>query len=629
MKNTTSCGRILLISTILLAAAITFGFALSMDLPVYATTAAPSMTIGSENVLKNNANTDDAPTVWFAGNSWRVISYDRFGNKYTNSRGAMTLFASNNLVGSGPFNQTIPADAANDYQGSVLQNTVNHVYHDLFSAKEKRAVLNRTLSAKEYLSSNPYSTGVSKTITSGYLWPLSSAEAYSLPSNAFRQADYQWWLRSPGFTPFFAASVYRQGFVQDWGSIVDRNYGVRPAFNMNINAILFTTSAVDGKPDTTDSDPLQPIRRNPACEWKLTLRDDGMIPGLAEHADYDVSEIIETENGVSIVYTGATTGTNEYISAIITDKPISDPSAEITYYGRIKQCTSKNDTSGSITIDVSDKLCKNSRLYVFNEQWNGDRHTNYASALKEIKLLSLLDGQSNTVKKDTPGRGTAATTPADLRKDDSIFHRAGKKTSRLTAPGNDVHNILLTKMTPKGARTLALSWTRINNAEGYDIFLAKCRKKSTCRLVKTIKNNDILTWKKKSLTKRTAYKALVRAWIMKDGKKFYIKTSPTVYAYTSGSTKYHTNAKGVVINKTNVFLATGKTFTIKAKVIKLKKGKKLMPRRYVPELRYLSSDTNVATVNNSGQITTKGKGVCKIYTYSANGSSKILTVTVR
>ena len=47
---------------------------------------------------------------------------------------------------------------------------------------------------------------------------------------------------------------------------------------------------------------------------------------------------------MSVTYTGAATGTNEYISAIITDKPITDSSAKITYYGRVKNCTSASDT---------------------------------------------------------------------------------------------------------------------------------------------------------------------------------------------------------------------------------------------------------------------------------------------
>ena len=55
--------------------------------------------------------------------------------------------------------------------------------------------------------------------------------------------------------------------------------------------------------------------------------------------------------------------------------------------------------------------------------------------------------------------------------------------------------------------------------------------------------------------------------------------------------------------KVKVTLKKGKTFRIKAKVVKLKKGKKLMRNKHVPKLRYLSSDKKVATVSKAGKIT--------------------------
>ena len=62
---------------------------------------------------------------------------------------------------------------------------------------------------------------------------------------------------------------------------------------------------------------------------------------------------------------------------------------------------------------------------------------------------------------------------------------------------------------------------------------------------------------------------------------------------------------------------------------KLKKGKKLMKKGHGPKLRYLSSNTKVATVSSSGKILAKAKGKCSVYVYAVNGVSKTIKVTVK
>jgi uncharacterized protein YjdB len=116
---------------------------------------------------------------------------------------------------------------------------------------------------------------------------------------------------------------------------------------------------------------------------------------------------------------------------------------------------------------------------------------------------------------------------------------------------------------------------------------------------------------------------------MDGSKKVYGKKSPTVYACTSGSKAGYTAAKRVTVKKTKVSLKKGRTYTIKAGVIRLDKGKKLMPVSYAPKLRYLSSNPGVAKVSKSGKITAVKKGRCKVYVYAHNGVYKTVTVTVR
>lgn len=187
---------------------------------------------------------------------------------------------------------------------------------------------------------------------------------------------------------------------------------------------------------------------------------------------------------------------------------------------------------------------------------------------------------------------------------------------------------LIIKMTSKKSNMLVLKWNKISGAEGYDIFFKNCGKKKA-KKIKTIKGNKTFKWTKKGLKKRKTYKAIVKAFVIKNGKKKYIKTSPMVHSYTSGGTKKYTNPKSVKLNKTKVTLKIGEKFKIKGKVLKLKKHKKLMPTTHTHKLRFLSSDKKIATVSGGGRITAKAKGKCKVYAVAINGVSKTVSVTVK
>ena len=65
------------------------------------------------------------------------------------------------------------------------------------------------------------------------------------------------------------------------------------------------------------------------------------------------------------------------------------------------------------------------------------------------------------------------------------------------------------------------------------------------------------------------------------------------------------------------------------KVKKLKKNKKLMPKKHVPTVRYLSSNKKVATVSKGGKIKGVKKGTCYVYAYAHNGVFKKVKVTVK
>ena len=243
---------------------------------------------------------------------------------------------------------------------------------------------------------------------------------------------------------------------------------------------------------------------------------------------------------------------------------------------------------------------------------------------KDGKGTSYKDGAEVTLTKDTTlyaqweNNDAPTPTPAPTPAPNPVV----KKTS----------DLLIAKLTAKGNTGFVLTWNAVNGAKGYDIYFDRCNGKDSTKgmkKVKTVKAGKALKWTKTGLKKKTAYKAYVKAYTVKNGKKKYIKTSPLTHAYTSGASKKYSNAKALTVNKTKVALKKGKTFKIKTQITKVKKNKKLMPKTHVKTVRYMTSNKKVATVSAGGKITAKAKGTCFVYAYTHNCIYKKIAVTVK
>ena len=194
-----------------------------------------------------------------------------------------------------------------------------------------------------------------------------------------------------------------------------------------------------------------------------------------------------------------------------------------------------------------------------------------------------------------------------------------------------VSGTLATKMKAKGPSSLVLSWSKVKGAEGYDIFFSRCNHdgmKLVPLKVKSFKGNNVFTWTKGKLKEHTAYKACVKAYVVENGKKRYVRKSLQAHAYTSGGTMRFTNAKSIKLKKSQVKIKAGKTSRVKATIAKLHKDKELM-RGHVPRLRFKTSNKKIATVSKGGVIKARGKGTCFILVYAHDGISKKVRVTVR
>ena len=321
-----------------------------------------------------------------------------------------------------------------------------------------------------------------------------------------------------------------------------------------------------------------------------------------------------------------------------------------------KEYNGKEQTyKGTVTVTSSDNAFDPSKFrYTGSTTVKGTGAGTYTTALATEECIysdplyelnvTVGDPIRLTIKQAPKPTTKPTTKPAPKPTTKPAPKPTTKPTTR-PAPKPDpkpdkVSGTLIVKMTAKGKRSLTLSWTGIKGADGYDIFFSRCnhgKKHPECRKVKTIKagaaKSGAIRWTKKELNKRKAYKAYVKAWTMKDGRKTYIRTSPAVHAYTSGYTKRYTNPGSVTVKKANVLLTAGSPsnskYKIKAGVKKLRSGKRLMSKKHAPKLRYLSSDERIATVSKSGKITARSKGKCTICVYAVNGVSKTVYVTVK
>ena len=270
------------------------------------------------------------------------------------------------------------------------------------------------------------------------------------PSNSLGPGT-RYWLRS--FEPWDRLPFMvgeNASLMGDWG---DNPSAVRPAMNLTTtgNNILFISAAEGGKP----AGGLAEIPKYARNDWKLTLLD-------SSRSGFSVTttSVSTTDHGgdIQIEYSGAKTGPNEYISVLL-----KDDDGNPTYYGRSAALT---EASGSVTIPVAAGLTAGEyTLYVYNEQYNGDKRTDYASELQSVSL-TVAEAATYTVTygPGTNGTGTASTATklegAPLTLAGESFTRTGyTQTGWATRDGGEMAYALGAIYENDEAITLYPVWT--------------------------------------------------------------------------------------------------------------------------------------------------------------------------
>ena len=260
-------------------------------------------------------------------------------------------------------------------------------------------------------------------------------------------ADF-WWLRSPGILDDSAAIVDSLGFLSRIGITVDNNrVAVRPAFNINLESVLFTSAAEGGKiPGILGT--LSTVPDYTGNEWKLTLLDSNRSSFKA-NVNGQTSASASAGGSVQISYSGAQTGDNEYVSVLLCDN-----NNTVLYYGNIAQ----NSASGTATLNIPSGLDGgNYTLKVFSEQCNGDYKTDYASAFQDISLTVTLPQETTpqasfTAKSDNGGTLSNVDTSMQYSTDGGVNWNDVTGTS-MELTGVTAENDVLVKRPGNGSTT--------------------------------------------------------------------------------------------------------------------------------------------------------------------------------
>ena len=330
----------------------------------------------------------DKSRLSFAGHEWWVI-----GQKTDKSNNApiITLLAVNNDFGDVPFRtgSAVPFENAsrysedngyyannpsdmsqwrkpNEYAGSTLQ--------------QKMVSLAEAIPEKEQAVIRP------KDITEGItgqevkaqkLWAFSQEDSIYLYRNSCKYAA-QWWTRSSNEVYGYGSWTIHPDGRSGSALNVDYDAAVRPAMEMDLSSVLFISAAEHGKV----ADLTTPIAEYAGDEWKLTLHD-------SDRDDFTAKTVLVNGSVLEVEYKNAKVGDNEYISAVI-----KDADGSISRYARVVQLDgTTNGTRGRAAIDLTGIDMTGKTLCVFNEQFNGDHKTDYAGALREVKLTDEIDEQ--------------------------------------------------------------------------------------------------------------------------------------------------------------------------------------------------------------------------------------------
>jgi hypothetical protein len=358
-------------------------------------TQAASMCSGMPNI-RPNIERSDGTVISFAGQEWWVIGYNgtgvftkagdvdnvtlllkSAGNPYGNS----TFRAKNATGGSGWVEYPVGSGAyfegsfsmPSDYNDSTLHRNTSALAGDVsyFPAKELALINPRTLFASTPGEDNDEIGGAA--VINQKLWALSQEEWTEIGDDTARSFGTFFWMRSP-YVDVNATFGFPTG-GQMFFNLVANDLAIRPALNLNLSSVLFTSaaSAESGKTIAPPGRLSSVGALGGAIKFTVEVADASFL----SIACTDTAErIVEAGSTIRIAYSGAQTAANKFVSCVIENKD------GMLLYGRITNVAS-GTVSFVVPADLPDGVYS---IKLFNEECNLDSETDYACRPVSIPL---------------------------------------------------------------------------------------------------------------------------------------------------------------------------------------------------------------------------------------------------
>lgn len=180
--------------------------------------------------------------------------------------------------------------------------------------------------------------------------------------------------------------------------------------------------------------------------------------------------------------------------------------------------------------------------------------------------------------------------------------------------------------------SLAISWGKVEDADGYMLYASYCGTDKAPKLVATKNDSSICNYfldklDGKKIDKSKPIKAYVVAYRNENGKRTAIARSITLHI--AGEKSKYTNPASISASEKNIYLSVGEKRTISSTIQYESKKKKPLPSSHSSEKRYRSSCNKVATVDKNGVITAKAKGSSTVLIIAQNGVQTKVNVIVK
>lgn len=228
-------------------------------------------------------------------------------------------------------------------------------------------------------------------------------------AHRYSKGEGLWWLRTPGKEGSFVACVNYDGYIFQAGRSVDDDYvGIRPAFNLNLNSVLFTSAA-------DNSGHIDFGTAIPGCsgsEWKVTLKDGN---------DFSSGATVSGTTSLMTGYSNATlTISHAALSSLSGDytnvtASLTDADGKLLYYGSINSSTSETES----TVTIPEGLTEGTyALSIYGEDWNGEKRTDCATGTPYTVTLTV-DNTTPTLSDGTATRESETTATVKFTSDEA------------------------------------------------------------------------------------------------------------------------------------------------------------------------------------------------------------------